>query len=172
MSRIPLVTILLVTVIARSAGAQRPDPAFEPTYGTALKKSPATARIMGIIPGAGHVYAGESRRGLAVGSGVVALPLTPAIVVGSVCITLYAFDADGGTLCSIPLEPLLALGIGAAAGLYGWSIYDAGRAAQRTNARRGLRLTPPVIVPRRLPSPSGRGSSTLEIQFGLSASFP
>lgn len=163
MSRILVATILLMTVGARSAAGQRPDPRFEPTYGTAFKKSPTAARVIGIFPGAGHVYAGESGRGLKYLGGVLMLPVVPVFLVGTTCYLTHL-------TCSVRVETLLQISIGAAVGLYGWSIFDAGRAAHRANARQGLRMTPPIIIPRRFPSTSG--STKIEVQVGFSATFP
>lgn len=94
------------------------------------EKSPTTARVLGIVPGAGHIYAGETSRGLAHFGTVVGGFLLAGL--GA------AFDCVGGD-CNDPTPALVAL---AASGYWGWSIYDAGRAAERTNAkRRPMRLS-------------------------------
>lgn len=100
---------------------------------TGARKNPRTARVRAIFPGAGHWYAGERWRGgfvfggmflvfmegLARNEKVVAWPGDPFRIMGE-CVT----------------SSLDATTYAAAAGLLALSIWDAGRAAERSNARR------------------------------------
>ena len=130
MSRL-VVASLLGLVLATGAGAQG-DPAFDPSRRPAARKSPVAAHVIGIIPGAGHVYAGEAQRGLQFFGGTVGVLAVGTMLVASDC----AGDGPDGDCASPLLENVV---VGAALGVWGWSIYDAGQAARRTNARRGLR---------------------------------
>ena len=95
-------------------------------------KSPGAARVIGILPGAGHIYAGETGRGFAFMGGVLG-----AFVIGSTVLLAECYSSVlGGDDCaSSGTENVIAAAI---LGLWGWSIYDAGRAAHRTNARRRM----------------------------------
>ncbi len=89
-------------------------------------KSPTTARVIGIIPGAGHAYAGEPLRGLAHFGATAGIFMLAGL--------MFASDCIGGENCGESSEPALMMVAGF--GYWGWTIYDAGRAAERTNARR------------------------------------
>jgi hypothetical protein len=88
------------------------------------------------------MYAGEPGRGVAYLGGVLAL------LVASVAVTVQCPDDYGlrSTECaSSHAEDALPV---AMLGLWGWSIYDAGRAARRTNAKRGLQASL-ILAPQR-----------------------
>jgi hypothetical protein len=122
-------------------------------------KSPTAARIIGIIPGAGHMYAGETGRGFAYLGGIVGVALVGGLVLAVDCTAdIYSGSDQCGTSAG---EDVLAVAI---VGLWGWSIYDAGRAAHRTNAKQGLRASL-LIAPQRSRgvAHSGRG-----VRLGLS----
>jgi len=105
-------------------------------------KSPTTARIIGIIPGAGHMYAGETGRGWAYLGGIAGLALLGTAVVAADCVAdVYTGEETCGSSTG---ENVL---VAAFVGLWGWSIYDAGRAAHRQNEKHGLR-TSLIIAPR------------------------
>ena len=112
--------------------------------GDVSAKSPTAARIMGIIPGAGHMYAGETGRGFAYLGGVVGLVVVGGAVLVADCVgDLYSSGSDDCS--SSASEDVLAVAV---VGLWAWSIYDAGRAAHRTNEKNGLR-TSLIIAPDR-----------------------
>jgi hypothetical protein len=98
-------------------------------------KSGATATLFGILlPGGGHFYAAESGRGA-------------IFLVGTAFAFSYAFSDPR---CKRPFDDVrsceleeknqfgLAASLIATAALYGFSVWDAHRAAHRTNVRRGL----------------------------------
>lgn len=126
------------------------------------QKSPAAARVIGVIPGAGHMYAGETRRGFAYLGGIVGVLLVGTTALAADCIASTAGNDDCG---SPVLENVVAA---AAIGLWGYSIYDAGRAAERTNAAHGLR-TSLLVAPSRTVGSSGRGRSALKIGVRVGA---
>jgi hypothetical protein len=124
-------------------------------------KSPTTARLIGILPGVGHMYAGETTRGFAYLGGIVGVLVVGTMLLTGECVDdLLAAKQD----CeSSTLENAVTI---AALGLYGWSIYDAGRAAQRTNARRGLR-TSLILAPARSPVSASRDGRVVRIGMSL-----
>ena len=108
-------------------------------------KSPTTARLIGIIPGAGHMYAGETAHGLSYLGGVgLALFGTIALTEGCLVEPRTASQSCGTRGPSDAQRAVIIAGLG----LWGWSIYDAGRAANRANAARGLR-TSLIVAPER-----------------------
>ena len=153
--------LLPVTLLALSAApltAQlRPDSGSSPS--PAREKNPTTASLIGIIPGAGHMYAGEARAGgfyLGVTLGLAAL--ASAVVVADCVDDLFQTEECGSNSGATALAVV-------AGSVWVWSIYDAGRAARRTNARRGLR--PSVILePARTTTLAGRNGRGVRV--GLS----
>ena len=128
-------TLALLTFAVTPVAAQQGD------Y---TAKSPTTARIIGIIPGAGHMYAGETGRGWAYLGGVAGLALVGSALVATDCV-VDVYSGSGSETCpSSTAENVLVV---AFVGLWGWSIYDAGRAAHRMNEKHGLR-TSLIIAPR------------------------
>jgi hypothetical protein len=109
-------------------------------------KSPTTARVAGIVPGAGHIYACEVLRGF--GYFVVTLSIVGAGAAAS-AVDCLDFSTEG---CGRSGDVALV----AAAAVWAWTIYDAGRAAHRTNAKRRSRLSlmlKPSSWPSVLPRP-------------------
>ena len=106
-------------------------------------KNPTTARVIGIIPGAGHVYAGEPGRGVLYLGATLGVAVLGATALALGCLNDYATDCDdSGSWETIATALIL--------GFWGWTIYDAGRAAHRTNERRALRaslLLTPIRIP-------------------------
>ena len=153
------ISALLALAVALPAAAQEPmaEPRSVPaTFGT--PKSVATARVLGIVPGAGHVYAGETRRAIGfVGS-----------MAGVLALGTLSFAED--CLADVLVEPVdcgfrtADVTVIAFYGLWAWSIYDAGRAAQRTNARRGFTVLP-TVAPTLLAGTGG--GKKLGIRAGL-----
>ncbi len=91
------------------------------------------ARALALIPGAGHFYADESGRGLGVIGGMTGLVLGLSLLTLGDCLA-DAFDGSSNR-CekSSPAEDVATV---AFFSVWAWSIYDAGRAARRTNAHR------------------------------------
>ena len=156
-----LASLIVPSCIATAADAQAGlahDPPV-PTPAQHRTKDPTTARVLGIIPGAGHLYAGEPRRaGLVAGTFVGVVLVGVAAAVGD-CLASYTEpDCDSSPLVDF-LVPAAMIGT------IGFSIWDAGRAAERTNFRRrmpgriGVRLGSSV-------QPQGRAARVmLEMTF-------
>jgi hypothetical protein len=98
------------------------------------RKNPTTARVLGIIPGVGHFYAGEQGRGaLLLGSGMT------LSVLGSALETKECLDGPGAAECNADMHTALEVLLTAATiGVIGLSIWDAGRAAERANSRASM----------------------------------
>lgn len=115
-------------------------------------KSVTAARVLGIIPGAGHFYAGEGGRGLAFIAGV----LVPGMIAGLGTVAECVADAAADTSCETsPSYSGLSVTDVATYAIWAWSIFDAGRAAQRTNAKRGVPVSLSVLPTR---TASSRGT--------------
>jgi TM2 domain-containing membrane protein YozV len=125
-------SLLFVT----TAAAQQSPPSA-----TTLK-DPAIARILGILPGAGHMYAGEVARGLLYFSGTTGILLVGGYISFGEC---FSDSIDRSDCQRAEAVTLIAAG-----GLWVWSIVDAGRAARRTNAKRAAR-TSFLLEPARIP---------------------
>ena len=125
--------VLVLGVHRPLAAQQSPPPA--PSSASSQFKDPAAARVIGIIPGAGHMYAGEPGRGVAYLGGVVGLTLAGAAMFLSDCASdIYRITSDGCESSSAGNGFLVV-----ALGVWAWSIYDAGSAAHRENAKHGFR---------------------------------
>jgi hypothetical protein len=149
-------TMLALVFGASTLPAQR-TPA---SAGDSDGKSPTVARVIGIAPGLGHMYAREPVRGLAVLGGMGGI-----LVVGS--LAMVGDCLGNGTTGDNECQSTDAIGnvtTVALLGLWGWSIYDAGRAAERTNARRSR--TSLMIAPGS-PMPARRGVHPV-IRIGVS----
>ena len=114
-------------------------------------RDPHKARILGsLIPGAGHIYAGEYLRGYGYYLATVGEVGTGVMVF---IIDRCTFSFLSATSCNAgPQWPHQALGIAmVGAGIWSWvsSARDAPRAAQRANARHEARtfLVKPIIGP-------------------------
>jgi hypothetical protein len=141
-----LITIVVLTLGAATLRAQ------DVTCAETGDKNPKTARIIGIVPGAGHIYACEFLRGL----GYYFLTTT-MIVAGTVWAGLDC--GVSSNTCGRSDPAALALGLG----LWGWSIYDAGRAAERTNAKRRRGQLSPILTPVRVRRTGERSERGLRI---------
>ncbi len=121
------------TALPTTAGAQSPSDSLPVSaVVTRHAKYPALAATLGILPGAGHVYAGEYRRGLAVMGGIAGVALTTAFLAVGDC---DGEDASNSSAESCDNDNVLAAGGLLMLGIWGWSIVDAGMAANRTNRR-------------------------------------
>ena len=127
------------------------------------RKSVTTARLLAIVPSAGHFYAGEGRRGLTFLGGMAGVLLIGTLAVVGDCIADY--DAPSEEACENDFRDT-AITV-AFYGIWGWSIYDAGLAARRTNARRSTGASL-MIAPSRV-SVAGRGASGLNVGITIPA---
>jgi hypothetical protein len=149
-------TLILYTtlLLAFPLGAQEtePSPADSTTSSTvSLYRDPHRARVLGsLIPGAGHIYAGEYVRGF----------LTYEATVGAIGMGTIVFILDkctftflSATPCkSGPAWPHQVAGVALVGlGVWTWvsSARDASRAAERANDRHQMRsrTVTPIIEP-------------------------
>lgn len=131
--------VIALLTVAVALPAQESTRARRARLGTAdtLYRDPTAARVFGaIIPGAGHVYAGEYWRGLAYYEGTIGILGSGAMVyVLDKC--TFTFLSD--TPCKSPPAwrhqvagvAIMAYGVG----VWVYSAIDAGRAAERANKR-------------------------------------
>ena len=151
-----------LALVAASPMANAQAPTTTAAQQSAPKaKDPTTARFIGIIPGAGHMYAGEVGRGFVYMGGVVGLAVVGGAVVFADC---FNFTNDP---CKNPSLPYVW--VGATTGLWGWSIYDAGRAARRTNAKRGVQVAT-LVAPAMVTARNARRARALRL--GLTITTP
>jgi hypothetical protein len=130
-------------------------------------KSPTTARLVGILPGAGHMYAGEVGRGFLYLGGTLGILLAGALVGVTDCLeegisSVFAPDQPD---CGVP--PAVTVSLIAAGGLWVWSIVDAGRAARRTNAKRAASVSL-VLEPTRIPVALGDDRTAVRLGLRIS----
>ena len=156
---LPLSLAVLVLSVSPLAAQGGKAPVSVTNQSSGSAKSPMAARVIGIIPGAGHMYAGETRRGFAYLGGIIGLGLVGGLALAADCIGDYGASSE--TCSSKTGENLLTAAI---LGVWGWSIYDAGRAAERTNASHGLR-TALIVAP---VHSSGGGHAGRAMKIGLS----
>jgi hypothetical protein len=153
-------SLLFVT----TAGAQAPSlpTATLPDATVSAPKSPMTARLLAIVPGAGHMYAGETESAIAVAALMSGILMAGVLVSAMSC--LPEPHSDPPSDCD-RTRPLRISGI-VAGGLWLYSIFDAGRAAQRTNAKKAGR-TSLLLEPTRMPVANGgdRGAVRLGLQI-------
>jgi hypothetical protein len=145
-----LVACFNTTLLAQDTTVAAPGQGLKPY------RDPHKAQILGsLVPGAGHIYAGEYLRGYGyylatvgeVGAGVMVF-----IVDRCTFSFLSARSCDAG-----PQWPHQVLGIAmVGAGIWSWvlSARDAPRAAERANTRHGARtlLVRPIIGPGNQPT--------------------
>jgi hypothetical protein len=152
------VKIVIVACLALLLG--RPLPAQDTTQATpdstvskppGLYRNPNRARVFGIlIPGAGHIYAGEYLRGILAYEGTVG-GIGSGVLIFMVNKCTFAFFSP--TTCNPGREwPHQALGIAIVGmGIWEWvsSARDAPHAAERANARHNARSSAvtPFIAP-------------------------
>ncbi|HRR07559.1 MAG TPA: hypothetical protein PLO56_02610 [Rhodothermales bacterium] len=125
-------------------------------------KDPDTGLIFSILlPGGGHLYSGETKKGLLILGSAILLPVVGTTISAARCTsTLYGYDSLSG--CSFGAA---ALGYIAAIGAWGYGIYDAKASVHRTNALRMKGLKVSSVMPTRLFLPSGRTSYGASIRF-------
>jgi hypothetical protein len=114
---------------APKADAQAP---VAPPVDTIPRKDPRTARVRAILPGAGHWYAGEKWRAALVPTGVLLIMVEGSVRNEESVPCYYDIPPEENCVTGSPD----AISYAALAGWLALSIWDAGRAAERTNARR------------------------------------
>jgi len=134
MKRIAVLVLSVALCHAPRLEAQQHFPPRTP------EKSATAARILGIVPGVGHMYAGEPGHGFAYMGGVA---LIGTVALGEAIASCLDDTQSSGGCGSNRASDVLTV---AMFGLWGWSIYDAGSAAHRTNAKRLQRMSL-VIAP-------------------------
>lgn len=133
--------------LARAQGSTTAADSSAPAA-SAVYRDPQTARRLGaLLPGAGHVYAGEYLRGYLAGAGTA----------GSLGMAVIVYNVGDCTFLNAePCEPrpqwqrvaAAAVAAGLAAWVWVTSARDAPRAAERANERRRrLARVAPLITP-------------------------
>jgi hypothetical protein len=158
MPRAPLLVIALALLGALEARGQAAQPASP-----GGEKSATAARIIGIIPGAGHMYAGETGRGFAYMGGTLGILLVGSVAVAADCV------AEGITGSECKPDPMLDVVTVATLGLWAWSIYDAGNAAHRRNAKLRQSRVSFIIAPGSGSQRSSRQSLKLGVALTISS---
>jgi hypothetical protein len=116
--------------VRASMSAGQPS-ALDEALAQQRRKNPTTARVLGIYPGVGHFYVGEQGRGALLFGSAVTLG-----VIQSALDTKDCVDLPGSDDCNADRHTAIeAVVIIATIGLVGFSIWDAGEAAERANAR-------------------------------------
>lgn len=152
---------MLVLLAASTLGAPRLDAQDSARVAATGDKSPMAARVIGIIPGAGHMYAGETGRGLAYMGGTVGI-----FLIGATAMLADCYDDLLGTEDNCESSNTGDFAAAAVLAFWGWSIYDAGRAAHRTNAKRRQMRVSLILAPRMPTSSATRGGRGVTV--GLS----
>jgi hypothetical protein len=133
----PLVMALLTIAVALPAQESTRTRRARLGIVDTLHRDPTTARVLGaMIPGAGHVYAGDYWRGLAYYEGTVATIGSGAMVY---VLDKCAFSFLSDTPCKSPPAwrhqvagiAIMACGVG----VWVYGAIDAGHAAERANER-------------------------------------
>ena len=159
----PVIAGSLLFATTVSAQASSVLPTAQPDTTVVDLKSPTTARLIGIIPGAGHMYAGEVGRGFLYLGGTLGILVAGSLLVTSECVDelFSTTDGCGNTTAAVTL---IATG-----GLWVWSIVDAGRAARRTNAKRTASASL-ILEPTRIPV--ALGDDRTAVRLGLRITTP
>jgi hypothetical protein len=151
-----LLALLFTLFVAPTYAAAQETPAVQqgqqsgPSY-----KDPGTAtRIAGLITGGGHVYAGETKKGLLLLGGSLG-----SVVLGSVLTFAFCSTDD---IYSCSLAPYV-LGVLGAAGFWAYGVVDAPEAAKRANARNGYDALP--VEP--LLGVNARGQATVGLRLSV-----
>jgi hypothetical protein len=155
---------LLASILALALGATA-APAQEPAAPARIAgaKSPTAARLIGIIPGAGHMYAGETGRGFTyMGVVVGAFALMSLALVAECYDDLLGTEDNCGNSTTEDVAAAVVIGV------WAWTIYDAGRAAHRTNEKRRFRVSL-LAAPVRVAASPRRESRGLKLGLSLSA---
>lgn len=125
-------------------------------------KEPGTAMLIGVaIPGGGHFYTGETKRGLTLlGIGLGGMFVGTAMTAGSISASCSGFSCQDDTNY-LPM----AVGYLAFFGSWIYGILDADDSARRMNARRGLSSATIHAEPVIQPGESGAVDMGLKLRF-------
>ena len=158
-------SLLFVT----TAAAQQSSPSTATQADATLfaLKSPTTARLIGIIPGAGHMYAGEVGRGVLYLGGTVALLSASALMGVTDCMDAAVSSIFSTEAADCGPSTAVTVTLIAAGGLWAWSLFDAGRAARRTNTKRAARASV-VLEPTRIPAAHGDDRTAVKLGVRIS----
>jgi TM2 domain-containing membrane protein YozV len=160
---LPLRAVLAGSLLFVTTAAAQTSPlstANQPDTTVAAPKDPALARLIGIIPGAGHMYAGEVGRGFLYLGGTLGIFVTGGVIVLSAA---FSDQNNQDAAATAGWATLIATG-----GLWGWSIVDAGRAARRTNAK-AARRTSLILEPTAIPVANGGDRAAVRLGVRISA---
>lgn len=159
---LPLRAVLAGSLLFVTTAAAQPSAPLTPSEADTTvfaQKSPATARLIGIIPGAGHMYAGEVGPGFLYLGGTLSLLLAGALSGATECLVeAFSYESECGQSTAETMSLI------AAGGLWVWSIVDAGRAARRTNAKHAARASV-ILEPTRIPA--ALGDDRTAVMLGL-----
>ena len=158
-----LLVLLALTSFTTEAQVADPGPRF-PMPAPRAPKSVTTARVLAIVPSAGHIYAGEAARGLAFLGGMAGVLAVGTLAVAGDCVGTTAASECGEN------DALGAIVTVAFFGVWGYSIYDAGLAARRTNARGRFSDASPMLSPAMLPA--HRARDVLGFKAGIRLGLP
>lgn len=156
--RLTFIAAAAVLLCARPAAAQQQ---MHPVG----YKDPTMATIMSvIIPGGGHLYSGETRKGaMILGVGVGGLVLGSALTVGSADIDC---DFDDDFECDDDTSYLpAAAGYLLYLGSWVYGIMDASNSADRMNASRGIAIGGVEVQPAVAVGEKGSARVGLELRF-------
>lgn len=126
-------------------------------------KSVVRARALGIVPGVGHVYAGENTHAVAFMLATYAAFAISAIGDGSGSPSPPPNDPEPLAACGETYR-ISTVSVIMLAGLVGWSVQDAGNAAKRWNVRHGHPATARIVP---TISPSRVARDRIGISLGL-----
>ncbi len=150
--RLVLVAAAAALLCVRPAAAQQHPAGY---------KDPSTATIMSVIvPGGGHLYSGETRKGaMILGVGLGGLVLGTALSVDSVgCDEDLNCDTDPSYL---PMAAGYLLYLGS----WVYGITDASNSADRMNASRGISIRGVEVQPAVAAGASGGTRVGVELRF-------
>jgi hypothetical protein len=159
---LPLRAVLAGSLLLVTSAAAQPSSLSAVTQTdttVAGPKDPAVARLIGIIPGAGHMYAGEVATGFLYFSGTLGIFVTGGYITLSMA---FSDQNNQPEVAWVGWGTIIATG-----GLWVWSIVDAGRAARRTNAKRA-RSTSLILEPTAIPAANGGDRAAVRLGVKIS----
>lgn len=128
------------------------------------RKNPWVAGVLGVVPGAGHFYAGENRRGAA-----ALMVFAGGVALGGYDMDYYEKCDDWMFECSWELpaadERRMSVSLVLVIGSWAYSVLDAPRAARRTNRRNGLDPRPRSAA--LLASPSRHAGGLVDVSMSM-----
>ena len=147
-THLALVAVLVCRVPLSAQDSAKVSTSAEAARNDSVYRDPTAARLFAIVlPGAGHVYAGEYWRGIAIYGGTVSSFGTAALVYTIPDCPIFASEpCHPGPRWPRTVVALAGVGLG----LYTWvsGVIDAPRAAERANERhrRGRRARAAPLI--------------------------